>query len=135
MRAAPPPTPSTSAVSHDANFHRSRGISRTTAPSEGTDPAGGCADAVWHSMARSATESTNRHPGRPDGRSHPIARHHATLRRAQNVFAVYGRYVDWSEMNDGCATVFNVSGLKAKSSTLNFSNQYDTPTPIRRLSM
>src|SRR4051812_13491176 len=35
MPAAPPPTPTTIAVSQETNFHRSRGISLTTAPIDG----------------------------------------------------------------------------------------------------
>src|SRR5436190_22209254 len=78
ISAAPPPAPSTSAVSHDQNFHRSRGISRTTAPNEGPDGSAACrsafraagtpddsgaadwADAVWHRNATAASDSSIR---------------------------------------------------------------------------
>ena len=68
MRAAPPPTPSTTAVSQEKNFHRSRGISRTTAPSEGgsavpSDGGGAttvCADAGPHTEATRASDTTIR---------------------------------------------------------------------------
>ena len=53
----------------------------------------------------------------------PEVAYQVYVTRAQIVFAVYGLNAYCSEMNDGCDTVFSVSGLKAKSSTSYFSNQ------------
>src|SRR5690349_10757480 len=50
------------------------------------------------------------------------------VRRAQTVFAVYGRYKYPSIRNDGWAMEDRVSGLNAKSFTSYLSNRYAPPT-------